>query len=120
MSPVRSATVLYDPQCALCRRARQWLSAQSQLCRLELLAAGSEEAYLRFPGLDHASTTESLTVVADDGRVWQGDDAFLVCLWATREHRPAAVRLATPALRPMARRIFGLISDNRELLGNGC
>ena len=43
-------------------------------------------------------------MVADDGAVYVGDRAWIVCLWATWEHRHTAVRLASPSLRPVASR----------------
>ena len=42
-------------------------------------------------------------MVADDGSVYVGDRAWIVCLWSTWEHRHTAVRLASPAMRPVAR-----------------
>ncbi|WP_251094633.1 DCC1-like thiol-disulfide oxidoreductase family protein [Streptomyces sp. Caat 7-52] len=102
-APVRGLTVLYDAQCALCTHLRHWLARQSQLVPLELLPAGSAGAHARFPGLDHARTLEEITVVGDSGQVYRGSRAWIVVLWALREHRPLAHRLATPAGAKLAR-----------------
>jgi hypothetical protein len=45
--------------------------------------------------------------------VWLGDRAFLMCLWALRAYRGWARRLASPALRPLARQAFEAVSRNR-------
>jgi hypothetical protein len=37
---------------------------------------------------------EGVRVVTDDGAVYRGDKAWMVCLWALRRHRAAALRLA--------------------------
>ncbi|MGQ4385523.1 thiol-disulfide oxidoreductase DCC family protein [Streptomyces sp. SAS_270] len=95
--PVRGLTVLYDPQCSLCAHVRDWLGRQRQLVPLELVAAGSEEARRRFPSLDHRAMLEDITVVGDAGQVYRGSAAWVVTLWALREHRPLAHRLSTPA-----------------------
>lgn len=95
--------MLYDENCGLCRRFKEWLAAQRQLVRLEFVAAGSANARHMFPALDHAATLREVTVVADDGSVYVGDRAWIVCLWATYEHRHNAVRLARPSMRPIAR-----------------
>jgi predicted DCC family thiol-disulfide oxidoreductase YuxK len=96
-------TVLYDPACPLCARFKEWLARQPLLVRMDLVAAGSPEAAQRFPALDHAQTLRVITVVGDDGSVWTHDRAMVMCLWATRKHRPLAERLATPIGLPMAR-----------------
>ncbi|MFD4972202.1 thiol-disulfide oxidoreductase DCC family protein [Streptomyces sp. NPDC058424] len=101
--PVRGLTVLYDAECALCSFVRDWLAEQPQLVPLELLPAGSEQAGRRFPGLDHGATLDEVTVVGDSGQVYRGAAAWIVVLWALREHRPLAHRLSTPAGARLAR-----------------
>ncbi|GHB43702.1 hypothetical protein GCM10010377_38070 [Streptomyces viridiviolaceus] len=96
-APVRRLTVLYDAECALCTFVRDWLLRQPRLVPLELVPAGSDEARRRFPGLDHAGTLDEVTAVGDAGQVYRGAAAWIVVLWALREHRPLAHRLSTPA-----------------------
>ncbi|MGW1028098.1 thiol-disulfide oxidoreductase DCC family protein [Streptomyces sp. NPDC002577] len=101
--PVRGLTVLYDARCSLCTFVRDWLVRQRQLVPLELVPAGSDEARRRFPSLDHRATLEEITVVGDAGQIYRGSAAWIVCLWALREHRPLAHRLSTPAGARLAR-----------------
>ncbi|MGW6904543.1 thiol-disulfide oxidoreductase DCC family protein [Streptomyces sp. NPDC054940] len=96
-TPVRRLTVLYDTRCSLCTFVRDWLAKQPQLVPLELVPAGSEEARRRHPDLDHAATLDDITVVGDAGQVYRGSTAWIVTLWALREHRPLAHRLSTPS-----------------------
>ena len=42
-------------------------------------------------------------MVGDDGSVWTGPHAWVMCLWATAAHRPLAERLARPSGLPLAR-----------------
>lgn len=107
---MRRLVVLYDADCGLCRRFKEWLAAQRPAANghggrihLAFVAAGSADARWRYPALDHAATLREVTVVADDRAVYVGDRAWIVCLWATWEHRDTAVRLASPAMRPVAR-----------------
>lgn len=95
--PVRGLTVLYDADCSLCAFLRDWLVRQPQLVPLELVPAGSDEARRRFPGLDHQASLDDVTVVGDAGQVYRGAAAWIVTLWALREHRPLAHRLSTPS-----------------------
>jgi predicted DCC family thiol-disulfide oxidoreductase YuxK len=113
-------TVLYDAQCSLCGRAREWLERQPTYLALEFVAAGSAEAQARWPQLNPARTLRELTVVADTGEIYVDDAAWLMCLWALREHRSHADRLAAPALRPLARRFVHWVSDNRPTTSRPC
>jgi predicted DCC family thiol-disulfide oxidoreductase YuxK len=101
--PVRGLTVLYDAEYGLCAHLRDWLARQPQLVPLELLPAGSDRARARFPGLDHCATLDEVTVVGDAGQVYRAARAWIVVLWALREHRPLAHRLSTPAGVRLAR-----------------
>ncbi|MET7419588.1 DUF393 domain-containing protein [Dactylosporangium sp. NPDC005555] len=98
-------TVLYDAGCGLCRTARAWLASRAQLVPLEFVPAGSDEARRRYPALDPAETLADITVVADDGGVYTGDGAWIICLWALDGYRGLAARLSRPDLRPVARRM---------------
>lgn len=102
-APLRSVTVLYDPDCPLCAFVRDWLNRQRQLVPLEPVPAGSPEARRRFPELDHAATRHEITCVGDAGQVYRGAAAWIVCLWALAAHRATAHRLATPAGAPLAK-----------------
>jgi predicted DCC family thiol-disulfide oxidoreductase YuxK len=101
--PVRRLTVLYDAGCSLCVFLRDWLLRQPRLVALEMVPAGSEEARRRFPGLDHRATLEEITVIGDSGQVYRDAAAWIVTLWALREHRPLAHRLSTPSGARLAR-----------------
>lgn len=101
--PVRGLTVLYDPNCRLCRGVRDWLGRQRHLIPLAFVPAGSPAARERFPTLDHAATLAEITVIGDRGQIFAGDAAWIACLWALAKHRGLAYRLATPAGRPFAR-----------------
>jgi predicted DCC family thiol-disulfide oxidoreductase YuxK len=104
-------TILYDENCALCRRCRDWLAGQPSHVEIELLAAGSPAArsrYGRVPWLG-----EELVVVDQEGRAWIGPAAFLICLWATVRYRPWSFRLSGPTFAPLAERFFHIVSSRR-------
>jgi predicted DCC family thiol-disulfide oxidoreductase YuxK len=107
-------TVLYDQQCPLCRAAHRWLAGRAQLVPLRFLPAGSAEARLSFPGLDHAGTMRDLTVIADTGEVYVDDGAWLACLWALADYRGMAERLSSPRLLPTARRFIAAAAAVRQ------
>jgi predicted DCC family thiol-disulfide oxidoreductase YuxK len=117
--PVRRLTVLYDAECGLCAFLRDWLVRQRRLVPLELLPAGSAEARRRYPALNHGATLEEITVVGDAGQVYQGTAAWIVTLWALREHRGLAHRLSTPSGALLARGAMLAAAKWRGAQGGG-
>lgn len=113
---MRSLTVLYDSHCGFCVYCRRWLSVHRQLVPLEFLSAGSPQARTRFPGLRHTEPPDELVVVDDEGGVYRGSEAWILCLYALEEYREWSIRLARPALRPFARIAFEWLSKNRRSL----
>jgi predicted DCC family thiol-disulfide oxidoreductase YuxK len=110
---MKTLTVLYDGSCGFCVECARWLATQPQLVRLELLPSSTIAARTRFPTLTTAGATEELIVVDDEGGVYRGTHAWIMCLWALRPYRNAAKRLASPALLPLARATFALVSRSR-------
>ena len=110
-------TVLYDPECGLCRRAHEWLAEQRKLVELLFVPCKSEEARRRFPHLDHDLTAKDLTVIGDQGEVYFGPKAWLMVLWALCQYREWAYRLSSPELLPTTRRVVSMISRNRYQIG---
>jgi len=105
--------ILYDARCGICRRAREWAQAQPAYIPLTFLPAGSEEARRRFPGLSESAEPEELIAIGDRGEVYRNDSAWIMCLFALEDYREWANRLASPALRPLARQSFAFISRQR-------
>jgi predicted DCC family thiol-disulfide oxidoreductase YuxK len=108
-------TVLYDPECALCRRARAWMLGQAAYVRLEFLPATSPEARTRYGELPWLG--DELVVVSNRGQVWVGPAAFITCLWALVAFRPWSLRLAGP-FAGFAERFFLAVSKNRDRLSD--
>jgi len=111
-------TVLYDGNCRVCLRATDWLKQQPTYLPLYFVPAGSAEARHRFPQLDPRTTLKDVTVVADNGGVYRGSNAWIMCLWALRDHRALAYTLSTPGNAPKARKFVAFLSRHRSLLGS--
>ncbi|MDB6026974.1 MAG: hypothetical protein JWM68_3197 [Verrucomicrobiales bacterium] len=111
---MKTLFILYDVNCAFCRRCRQWLEEQPSYLELQFIPALSEEARSRIPGIEHFEANNELTVVGDDGAVYQGPNAFIMCLYALLDYREWAFRLTRPALLPFARQLFEFVSKDRK------
>jgi predicted DCC family thiol-disulfide oxidoreductase YuxK len=114
-SPTR-LLVLYDSECALCRRCRAWLEQEPAYVDVQFLAAGADEAQTALAPLRPWLGAE-LVVVSERGEVWLGAAAFLMCLWATRQYREWSYRLSDPALAPIAEKFFHMVSSRRATIG---
>jgi predicted DCC family thiol-disulfide oxidoreductase YuxK len=105
-------TIVYDEQCAVCRRARDWLLTQPTYVPIELLAAGSPAARARFGGLPWLG--KDLVAADDTGNVWVGPAAFITALWATRRYRSWSFRLSGVRFAPLAESFFRMVSSRRH------
>jgi predicted DCC family thiol-disulfide oxidoreductase YuxK len=113
---MRELTVLFDPNCGLCRRAQGWLLSKPKYVELVFVPARSDEARARYPQLNHELTLTDLTVISDEGAVYRGPKAWLMCLWALRQYREWSLRLSSPELLPTAKRVISTVSQNRYQL----
>lgn len=106
-------TVLYDSTCTLCTSCRNWLRRQAQWVQLDFVSLHDPSVPRRFPGIERFEPQRQLVAVNERGAVYVGDHAWLMCLWALQEYRDWALRLARPALRPLARAVCQAVSRNR-------
>jgi predicted DCC family thiol-disulfide oxidoreductase YuxK len=113
---MRKLFVLYDPDCGLCEAIRGWMLDQRSSLQIEIIASGSARSRLLFPAIE--SEPDELVVVDDDGTVYRGDSAFIICLYALDAYRAWAYRLSSPILRPFARRAFEMLSKNRKKISD--
>lgn len=113
---MRALTVLYDPECGLCRRAHEWLAQQAKIVELAFVPCASDEARKRYPQLNHELTKQDLTVIGENGDVYFGPKAWLMVLWALARYREWAYRLSSPELLPTTKRVVSAISQNRYQL----
>ncbi len=111
---MKELTVLYDASCAMCMRCRAWLGEQRSMLPLRFVACGSDEARARYGSIPWLG--EELVVVSDDGDVWAGPAAFLVCLWALEEWREWSYTLSASALSPLVKRFFEALSSRRRAI----
>ena len=113
---MKRLTVLYDAECALCRRVRVWLARQPAYVPLVFVPLQSPEIARCFPGIEELRPEEEIVVISDAGDVWRGGSAWITVLWALRDYREWSQRLAHPALIPLARRACSLVSENRHAI----
>ncbi len=112
---MRQLCVIYDDRCGVCTGAKDWCEKQKQSVPVAFLAAHERGTWERFPELAQAAG-EELIAIDDEGGVYLGAQAWLVCLWALEEYRAWSERLASPMLLPLARAAFVSFSKNRTTI----
>jgi hypothetical protein len=92
--------------------------ADAAFVPLVFIAFQSDEAQRRFPGIDALKPGEQLLGISDEGAVYRGAHAWIMCLWALEDYREHAQRLAHPVLLPLAKAVCELLSRNRFFLSD--
>ena len=108
--------VFYDATCGLCTRLRQWGERQPAFVELRFVPAGGRDALRLLPAEIAATSREDLIVLSSDGGVYQGEAAWLMCLWALKGYRSLSIRLSDSRLAPKVREAFAIFSSNRHAL----
>ncbi len=103
---MRRLTALSGPVWPIGPRLRDRLRRARAFVPVEVLEPGSAAARARFGTPPPAAADGGLVVVSDDRRVWLGDRAWLMLLWALVPTRPWANRLAALRRETDARRLL--------------
>jgi predicted DCC family thiol-disulfide oxidoreductase YuxK len=115
---MHTLTLFYDARCGLCSSVRRWLSGQPAYVRLEFIPYDSPQARQRCPMIDQLHAEQEIVVLSDEGHLWQGAGAWVMCLWALHDFREWSSRLASPAMHSIAKKVVHLISANRLTLSS--
>ena len=110
---MKTLTIFHDPRCGLCAAFKEWLNRQPKYLEARFIPYNAPAAAKLFPGLQEMGAGKDVVVLADDGSWWQGEAAWLTCLWITRDYRPWSYRFRSPLLQPLVRRAIHLLSENR-------
>ncbi|HKD12694.1 MAG TPA: DCC1-like thiol-disulfide oxidoreductase family protein [Thermoanaerobaculia bacterium] len=109
-------SVLYDLHCGAHIRLRSWVRTQPTYLPIEFIPAGTTLAARQFPSLTAPGWPVELVAVDDQGGIYRGSQAWVMCLFALEVYRPWALRLSDPALRPLAQKAFLFLSKHRVRL----
>jgi hypothetical protein len=116
---MKKLSVLYDLHCAASIRLRSWVTKQPKYLPVEFIPARSSLADRLFPGLSGLGHPMELVAVDDRGGVYRGTRAWIMCLFALKEYRSWALRLADPSLLPLAQRAVLLLSRTSIRVSRG-
>lgn len=110
------ATLIYDGDCPLCRKAVDWVAARKADPSLELLPCQSPERSERFPELTEQECMESVQFVLEDGTRHAGADSLPYILLRVRGWRWLARVLQLPVVSWASPTVYKLIARNRHTI----
>lgn len=111
---MKAISVFYDARCGLCATVKAWLEKEPKFVNLHFVPYDSRHAALLFPKIADWHPEREILALSDEGGLYRGDGAWIMCLWATVRYREWSLRLARPALRPYAEKLCRLVSRNRH------
>ena len=111
------AVLIYDGDCGMCRASALWLMRRALSSgNLEILPCRSGERQKRFPQVSEDSCLTAMQLVLPDARVLSGADAVPELLRRIRGWGWLARVFALPGVRPLSRRVYAWMAQNRMKL----
>ena len=108
--------IIYDDRCALCQRCAAKLTTEPAYIKLKPISRTHAANHHQYKHLMQNIGQDEMVAVGNDGSVYRGEKAYLMCLWATRRWRKLSIRLSRPALRGAVRSACHLIARSRHLI----
>lgn len=113
---MNKATLLYDADCAVCRRAATWALERSIPGDLEIVSCNSMEHIKYFSEISEEDCESAPQLVMEDGRVYSGDMLIPPLLDRLKRWHWAGKLLRLPVLRRLAPLGYRTLARNRETL----
>jgi predicted DCC family thiol-disulfide oxidoreductase YuxK len=109
-----SIDIFYDGSCGMCCTFKDWLVAEERAFAIQCLPYQSEKAAEVFPGLSEHEPEKVMVVRTDQGEVFKGAEAWVLCLYSCKHHQKKAKTLSSKFLLPLAMKTCNLIAANRQ------
>jgi len=97
-NPMARAMLIYDGECPMCLRARDWVAAHAEPGAIDLVPCQSEERETRAPQVSYEACMEAMQLVTEGGDVYSGPDAFPPLLARTRNRKWLAWAFNVPGM----------------------
>ena len=115
---MRPGTLVYDGDCTFCERSVRWMQRRSHATAVAL---SSHAADLPRLGLDEEDCQRAVQWVGPTGASEGAEALRSYVATGTVWARALAWVVVNPATRPMTRRAYELVAENRHRLGpSGC
>lgn len=117
---MNTATLIYDGECGLCRRAADWVDLNTVPGSVELLPCQDPARPERFPGIATEDCLTAMQLVEADGVVYPGERALprILARSYRRRWRLLALLMGVPGALFLAKPVYRLVARNRLALSS--
>ena len=120
LSPsTREWTLIYDGDCAFCRRCVALLERWDRRGRVRAVPFQAEDALVGLPSIPRAALHQAMHLVEPDGAVLAGAAAAPAILRLVPGGTPLAWVFAVPGVPRVAGAVYRVVARNRHRLGCG-
>ena len=110
--------VFYDGRCGMCCSFHEWINRQPRAYEIGFVPYQSEVAEKIFPGIGTLDPAREMIVRTDEGEIFRGAEAWVLCLNSCENYQMAARKLAGPRVLPVAIHACRVLAANRHALSN--
>ena len=108
-----SRTLIYDRECEICCWARDLVSRWDRRRRIRYVAFQDPLFKERFPDYDLEVPPKAMLFIDEQGRVWEGFDAFRKMLRCLPGGKLIAMFFCLPGIPWVAHRFYEWLAKNR-------
>lgn len=109
------ATLIYDGECPLCRKAVAWVEGRVRGGALYSVACQDPERAVRCPQVDEAACMEAMQLVLSDGSVYAGEEALPHLFRMMGRWRWFAIVFSIPGVSLLAPGAYRWIASHRHM-----
>ncbi len=112
----RPAVLIYDGECAVCRRATEWVRTNAATDAFEFVSCHSEELPRRYPAIERSACLQAMHLVRPDGSILIGEKAVpeILSRLKSRRHRWAAALFRIPGATILSRAFYRWFARRRH------
>lgn len=117
--PLHPWTLIYDGDCAFCRRCVALLARWDRHSRVRAVPFQEEEGLVGLPPIPLQALGQAMHLATPDGAVLLGAAAAPAILRLLPGGIPLAWAFAVPGVERLAAAVYGVVARNRHRLGCG-
>ncbi|HHT9123734.1 MAG TPA: thiol-disulfide oxidoreductase DCC family protein [Candidatus Wunengus sp. YC63] len=117
MGKIKTAVIIYDDGCSLCRGCMKWIKLHAiREDAFEFIPCQSEERRNRFPEITDKACRESFHIVLPNNRILAGDKALPEVLNRLKGFKWLSILFKAPVIRVFLYAVYRGVSNNRFII----
>ncbi|MBI5576823.1 MAG: DUF393 domain-containing protein [Deltaproteobacteria bacterium] len=107
------AVLIYDGDCAFCRKTAEWIASRSDPDAFEFLSCHSDDLAKRFPQIERLACLQAMHLVLPGGNILVGERAIPEILRRIRRYRLVAALFRLPGAGLLSSAFYRWFAKNR-------